>query len=152
MEKDVALQKFNAGYNCAQSVLFQCSESIGMDSNTAVKIATGFGGGMGRMQEVCGAVTGGIIAINYKFGRNENQEKPAQEKAYGLVRRLMTELGKSPGRADPAAPVFEVAFEGLQRSTRHKSGVAMRFPRISRIRWDKPAAEADRLAALEALL
>ena len=36
--------------------------------------------------------------------------------------------------------VLEVAFEGLQRSTRHKSGVAMRFPRISRIRWDKPAA------------
>lgn len=97
MEKDVALQKFNAGYNCAQSVLFECSQSIGMDSNTAVKIATGFGGGMGRMQEVCGAVTGGIIAINYKFGRNENQEKPAQEKAYGLVRRLMTEFQKENG-------------------------------------------------------
>ncbi|TWI30991.1 cisplatin damage response ATP-dependent DNA ligase [Paracoccus sulfuroxidans] len=48
--------------------------------------------------------------------------------------------------------VVEVAFEGLNRSTRHRSGVAMRFPRISRIRWDKPAAEADRLAALEALL
>ena len=45
-----------------------------------------------------------------------------------------------------------VAFEGLQRSTRHKSGVAMRFPRISRIRWDKPPAEADGLAALEAML
>jgi DNA ligase-1 len=48
--------------------------------------------------------------------------------------------------------VFEVAFEGLQRSTRHKSGVAMRFPRISRIRWDKPPREADRIEALEALL
>ena len=48
--------------------------------------------------------------------------------------------------------VLEVAFEGLQRSTRHKSGIAMRFPRISRIRWDKPAAEADVIANLEALL
>ena len=48
--------------------------------------------------------------------------------------------------------VFEVAFEGLQRSTRHKSGVAMRFPRISRIRWDKPAGEADELATLERML
>jgi DNA ligase-1 len=48
--------------------------------------------------------------------------------------------------------VLEVAFEGLQRSTRHKSGIAMRFPRIHRIRWDKPSAEADRLEALEALL
>ena len=48
--------------------------------------------------------------------------------------------------------VFEVAFEGLQRSTRHKSGVAMRFPRISRIRWDKPAGEADELRSLERML
>ena len=48
--------------------------------------------------------------------------------------------------------VLEVAFEGLQRSTRHKSGVAMRFPRINRIRWDKPAKDADRIEVLEGLL
>jgi len=48
--------------------------------------------------------------------------------------------------------VFEVAFEGLQRSTRHKSGIAMRFPRISRIRWDKPPGEADELTTLERML
>ncbi len=48
--------------------------------------------------------------------------------------------------------VLEVAFEGLQRSKRHKSGVAMRFPRINRIRWDKPAKEADELATLETML
>ena len=48
--------------------------------------------------------------------------------------------------------VLEVAFEGLQRSTRHKSGLAMRFPRISRLRWDKPPREADRLETLERML
>jgi DNA ligase-1 len=48
--------------------------------------------------------------------------------------------------------VLEVAFEGLQRSTRHKSGLAMRFPRINRLRWDKPPGEADRLETLERLL
>ncbi len=48
--------------------------------------------------------------------------------------------------------VLEIAFEGLNKSTRHKSGVAMRFPRINRIRWDKPAAEADVLETLEAML
>jgi DNA ligase-1 len=47
--------------------------------------------------------------------------------------------------------VFEVAFDAVNRSTRHKSGFALRFPRISRIRWDKPAAEADRMEALAAL-
>jgi DNA ligase 1 len=48
--------------------------------------------------------------------------------------------------------VLEVAFEGLQRSTRHKSGIAMRFPRINRLRWDKPPKEADRLDRLIAML
>ena len=50
-----------------------------------------------------------------------------------------------PVRAVARGLVFEVAFDAVQRSTRHKSGVAMRFPRIHRIRWDKPADEADRL-------
>ena len=48
--------------------------------------------------------------------------------------------------------VLEVAFDAIQPSARHKSGIAMRFPRIARIRWDKPAAEADRLDALARLI
>jgi DNA ligase-1 len=48
--------------------------------------------------------------------------------------------------------VFEVAFDSVHRSSRHKSGVAMRFPRIHRIRWDKPAEEADRLETLQAMI
>ncbi|MGE0626377.1 MAG: cisplatin damage response ATP-dependent DNA ligase [Hyphomicrobiaceae bacterium] len=59
---------------------------------------------------------------------------------FGPVRRVMPSL------------VFEVAFDAVQRSRRHKSGIAMRFPRIHRIRWDKPAGEADELATLEALI
>ena len=59
-----------------------------------------------------------------------------------------------PGPVRAVAPklVLEVAFEGVNSSARHKSGVAMRFPRISRIRWDKPAAEADRLDTLKKML
>jgi DNA ligase-1 len=63
---------------------------------------------------------------------------------FGPVREVVHEPAKG--------LVLEVAFEGLQRSTRHKSGVAMRFPRISRLRWDKPPGEADRLETLERLL
>jgi hypothetical protein len=56
-------------------------------------------------------------------------------------------------RAEPGhGLVLEVAFEGLARSTRHRSGLAMRFPRISRLRWDKPPSEADTLETLAALL
>ncbi|MBD3804360.1 MAG: cisplatin damage response ATP-dependent DNA ligase [Thioclava sp.] len=69
-----------------------------------------------------------------RFVRNNTRER------FGPVRSLVPEL------------VVEVAFEGLNRSTRHKSGVAMRFPRISRIRWDKPAPEADRIETLREML
>lgn len=63
---------------------------------------------------------------------------------FGPVREVTHEAG--------TGLVLEIAFEGLQHSTRHKSGLAMRFPRISRIRWDKPPAEADRIELLERLL
>jgi DNA ligase 1 len=72
------------------------------------------------------------------FVRNNTTER------FGPVRSV---------RAEPQhGLVLEVAFEGLNRSKRHKSGVAMRFPRISRLRWDKPPIEADRLETLEAML
>jgi DNA ligase-1 len=63
---------------------------------------------------------------------------------FGPVRHVVHEADKG--------LVFEVAFEGLARSPRHKSGVAMRFPRIHRLRWDKPPREADRLETLEKML
>jgi len=57
-----------------------------------------------------------------------------------------------PVRAVEPALIFEVAFDAVQPSTRHKSGVAMRFPRIHHIRWDKPASEADTLATVNRLM
>jgi len=57
-----------------------------------------------------------------------------------------------PVREVEKALVLEVAFDSIHRSTRHKSGLAMRFPRISRIRTDKPASEADRIATLLAMV
>jgi DNA ligase-1 len=63
---------------------------------------------------------------------------------FGPVREVVHEADKG--------LVLEVAFEGLQRSGRHKSGIAMRFPRISRLRWDKPPREADRLETLQTML
>src|SRR4051812_19421707 len=73
-----------------------------------------------------------------RFVRNNTVER------FGPVREVTHEAEKG--------LVFEVAFEGLQRSTRHKSGLAMRFPRVNRLRWDKPPREADRLETLEGIL
>ena len=57
-----------------------------------------------------------------------------------------------PVRAVEPELVLEIAFDSIHRSQRHKSGLAMRFPRIHRIRWDKPASEADAVEALERLV
>jgi DNA ligase-1 len=57
-----------------------------------------------------------------------------------------------PVRSVEPALVLEIAFDAIQRSPRHKSGIAMRFPRIHRLRWDKPAGEADTLGSLEELI
>jgi DNA ligase-1 len=67
------------------------------------------------------------------------------------IRRHTTERF-GPVRAVEPRQVFELAFEGLQPSRRHRSGLAVRFPRISRWRRDKPAAEADTLAAARTLM
>ena len=68
----------------------------------------------------------------------------------GWIRNNTTERF-GPVRAVAPGLVLEVAFDAAQRSTRHKSGIALRFPRVSRIRWDKPAAEADRLETVAKL-
>jgi DNA ligase 1 len=78
-----------------------------------------------------------LIEID-KFVRRYTKER------FGPVREVVHEPDQG--------LVLEVAFEGLQRSSRHRSGVAMRFPRINRLRWDKPPREADRLETLERML
>jgi DNA ligase-1 len=105
---------------------------------------------------------------DYTFGAWRNGEGDQRElvpvgKAYfGFTDAELLEIDRwvrnhtvesfGPVRAVEPGLVFEVAFDAVQRSTRHKSGVAMRFPRIHRIRWDKPAAEADRLETLVAMI
>jgi C_GCAxxG_C_C family probable redox protein len=88
-KSETALQKFESGYNCAQSVLFAYCDDVNIDKSTALKISCGFGAGMGRKQEVCGAVTGGIIAIGAKYGRGEDDEQSATEKTYGKTKELL---------------------------------------------------------------
>jgi DNA ligase 1 len=101
---------------------------------------------------------------DYTFGAWDNRPDGTLElvpvgKAYsGYTDAELLELDRwvrnntverfGPVRAVSPALVLEVAFDAVQRSSRHKSGVAMRFPRVHRIRWDKPAAEAERLATL----
>jgi DNA ligase 1 len=103
------------------------------------------------------------LFTDYTFAVWRGEELVPVAKAYsGLTEQEIAALDRwirantldrfGPVRQVEAAQVFELAFEGINRSSRHKSGVALRFPRIARWRPDKPAAEADRLEQVHALL
>jgi DNA ligase-1 len=103
------------------------------------------------------------LYTDYTFGVWRDQELVPVAKAYsGLSNTEISELDRwirthtiekfGPVRAVERTQVFELAYEGIAASTRHKSGIALRFPRILRWRTDKPAQEADTLANLQAVL
>ena len=92
-----AVLKFAEGYNCAQSVLFSFCDDLNLYKDKALKIACGFGAGMGRKEEVCGAVSGGIMVISAKYGRGENDERKATENTYAKIRELMDQFSQRNG-------------------------------------------------------
>lgn len=92
-----AVKRFLEGYNCAQSVLLTMAEYWNDRSALIPKIATGFGGGIGRCGSVCGALTGGVMAIGVKYGSNEpSAEKRLQ--CYELSQRLFKQFELQHGR------------------------------------------------------
>ncbi len=94
---EIAVAKFSEGYDCAQSVFYSYCDALGFDKNTALKMACGFGAGMGRKGEVCGAVTGGIIVIGAKYGRGERDDRTATELTYKKTREFMDRFEKKHG-------------------------------------------------------
>jgi C_GCAxxG_C_C family probable redox protein len=88
-KRELAAEKFAAGYNCAQSVLFAFCDDLGLDKDLALKLATGLGGGMGHLQEVCGAVTGGILVLGARHGRGEGASRSATDTTYAKTRELV---------------------------------------------------------------
>lgn len=76
---------FNSGFNCAESVLLSLAEAMNMKRSCIPKIATGFGAGMGRHGEACGAITGAVIALGLKYGRSDGKDKDAKEEMYKIV-------------------------------------------------------------------
>lgn len=93
---DERLQKaeelFLQGYNCAQAVSYACASDCGVPPELVVKIATGFGAGLGRSQETCGAVTGAILALGLRSGRALGAEKTRTEETYRDVQALLRDF------------------------------------------------------------
>ena len=78
-----AVEQFEKGFNCSQAILSTYCEQFGLDYDTALRIATGFGGGM-HINGTCGAVTGAVMVIGLKYGNTE-QNKDAKENIYRKV-------------------------------------------------------------------
>ena len=84
----LAVDKFVEGYNCAQSIVFAFHDECGLSEDAALRVSCGFGGGMGRKQEVCGAVTGGIMILGLRRDRGA-RGSPVTEDLFRATREFM---------------------------------------------------------------
>ena len=83
---------FLEGYNCAQSVLLAFHEELGLDKDTAARMASSFGGGMGRLREVCGAISGMFLAAGLFYGYSDPRDTEGKKAQYERVQALATDF------------------------------------------------------------
>lgn len=85
---EMAKENFLSGYNCSQSVVLAFSDLTGVDKDTLLKLSSPFGGGMGRMREVCGAVSGMYIVLGLLEGYSDNKAYEQKKELYKTVQEL----------------------------------------------------------------
>jgi C_GCAxxG_C_C family probable redox protein len=83
---EISVDIFSKGFNCAQAVLTSHCEEYNLSDDIGKKISCGFGGGMGHIGGICGAVTGGIMLIGLKYGKSKDSDNESKEKTYKLVK------------------------------------------------------------------
>jgi C_GCAxxG_C_C family probable redox protein len=88
---------FEQGYNCSQAIFGAFADETGLDLDTALKISSSFGGGMGRMREVCGAVSGMLMVAGAKYGYADPQQKAAKDEHYRLIQCLAKQFEERNG-------------------------------------------------------
>ncbi|NLJ37823.1 MAG: C_GCAxxG_C_C family protein [Candidatus Atribacteria bacterium] len=88
------------GFNCCESTLMGLSDYLGKSCQFFPRLATGFGGGLGHTGNVCGAITGSIMALGLKFGRDQAQDKKTRDDFYVLVEHFINDVKKELGAID----------------------------------------------------
>lgn len=83
-----AIQHFESGYNCAQSVFLTYADVIELDRETAQKMSVSFGGGMGRMREVCGTVSAMAMLVGFKYPVTDTTDQEARTRNYAMVQQV----------------------------------------------------------------
>ena len=100
-QKEILAEKavsfFRAGFICSESVLMAIQDYMGLEKNP--KIAMGFGAGIGRRGSLCGAITGGVLAINLKYGRQKLEEDDIKEKAFSKALEFYNKFEEKIGSA-----------------------------------------------------
>ncbi len=94
---DMAESYFRKGYNCSQSVFVPFAHRYGIDEKTALKISASFGGGMGRMREVCGCMSAMALVAGFESGCTTDYNPKGKEKNYEMVQHLAQEFKKISG-------------------------------------------------------
>lgn len=94
---EMAKNYFEEGYNCCQAVVLAFLEEMNMDRETALKIASSFGGGVGRLREVCGAVSGMCIVAGALYGYTDTTSKDEKAEHYKLIQQFAKEFEKRNG-------------------------------------------------------
>jgi C_GCAxxG_C_C family probable redox protein len=92
-----AQELFLQGYNCSQSVFLAFEDLTGLDQPTGARLSSSFGGGMGRLREVCGAVSGMVLVANFVCGQSDISDKAAKDAHYAKVRELTDAFQKETG-------------------------------------------------------
>ena len=87
-----AAELFVSGCNCSQAVFGAFAEDCGIDFETALKLSSSFGGGMGRLRETCGAVTGMFMVAGLLKGYSDTDDKDAKDNHYKLIQELANEF------------------------------------------------------------
>jgi C_GCAxxG_C_C family probable redox protein len=92
-----ALASFRKGITCSSAVFSSYSEELGLDPETAKKISCGFGAGISKTGNICGAVSGAIMVISLKYGKTKEGDEAATEKTRALVRKFILEFTERHG-------------------------------------------------------
>lgn len=87
----IAKSNFLKGYNCAQSVALAFKDELNMEEKTIALLVSGFGGGMGRMREVCGCVSGMVFVLSYLYGYSEPKDNQKKKELYSHINAVANE-------------------------------------------------------------
>lgn len=88
---------FKKGYNCSQAVLGAWCEELGLEFNTAMRLSQTFGGGMGRMREVCGACSGAFMVLGLKYGTSDSTDAQTKKQVYEIVQKFAARFKEENG-------------------------------------------------------